>query len=215
MDQSGKNKIKRKDGVIVGWKGESRRHSLARKGIRTNIPTKAKGLGKVTTDQEIRFEDDYITFDGKPKYLKFDYDIEQYYLSLEEYEHPDDFKFKIAIQVMDAYAMTGDDELEGKYWVTLYLIPKLKGEERVEMISDIGYKDPDEDLIYIESLSYGYNIQLNNELVEESEVNKYIEEFVVEGDIVPTLSGFYLDRYVNRIGDTGWDRLREYGVMDR
>ena len=202
----------------MGWKGESRRHSLSRKGIKTaqsnGYVKKSKGLGKVTSpNQKATITDNSILINGEIKYNELaDHDLKRTFISKEEYHHPDGFDYVIGIEIIDSYYATGDEDLKDKYWVVLNLIPKMTGENRADLIKDMP-PNPDETSIYNEAMDYGYSIKLRDELAHKDELDDHIKELALEGNLVPSLSGFYLDKPQNRIGDTGWDRLGEWGVM--
>jgi len=52
-------------------------------------------------------------------------------------------------------------------------------------------------------------------MAEESEINLYLKEMAIEGNLVPSLSGFYIDKQVNMLGHTGWDRLDDWNLIER
>lgn len=62
-----------------------------------------------------------------------------------------------------------------------------------------------------EIISYGLGITLRCETIENpEEVENKINSAIAVRYAVTGLIGFELDRYVNRIGNTGWDMLNEY-----
>ena len=61
-----------------------------------------------------------------------------------------------------------------------------------------------------DSISYGFGITLRSETVKEDDVENKINSAIAVRHAVSGLIGFELDRYVNRIGNTGWDLLADY-----
>jgi hypothetical protein len=61
-----------------------------------------------------------------------------------------------------------------------------------------------------DSISYGFGITLRSETVKEDDVENKINSAIAVRHSVSGLIGFELDRYVNRIGNTGWDFLADY-----
>ena len=62
-----------------------------------------------------------------------------------------------------------------------------------------------------EVLDYGYGLTLRSETVEDLDQLEYkMNSAIVCSFTVRGLLGFELDRYMNRIGNTGWDFLSDY-----
>ena len=61
-----------------------------------------------------------------------------------------------------------------------------------------------------DSISYGFGITLRSVTVKENDVENKINSAIAVRSAVSGLIGFELDRYVNRIGNTGWDFLADY-----
>ena len=61
-----------------------------------------------------------------------------------------------------------------------------------------------------ESLLYGYGIPLRSETVSVDDAEDTMKSAIAVRGGITGLIGFELDRYQNRIGNTGWDYLSEY-----
>jgi hypothetical protein len=67
------------------------------------------------------------------------------------------------------------------------------------------------DALLPDIISYGFGITLRSETVENPEdVEDKVNSAIAVRHGVSGLIGFELDRYVNRIGNTGWDLLADY-----
>jgi hypothetical protein len=67
------------------------------------------------------------------------------------------------------------------------------------------------DALLFDIILYGFGITLRNETVENPEdVEDKVNSAIAVRHAVSGLIGFELDRYVNRIGNTGWDFLANY-----
>jgi hypothetical protein len=67
------------------------------------------------------------------------------------------------------------------------------------------------DALLFDIISYGFGITLRSETVENPEdVEDKVNSAIAVRHGVSGLIGFELDRYVNRIGNTGWDLLADY-----
>ena len=71
------------------------------------------------------------------------------------------------------------------------------------------FKNHTEDLLH-DSISYGFGIPLRSETVKADEVEHTINSAIAVRSAISGLIGFELDRYINRIGNTGWDFLANY-----
>jgi hypothetical protein len=72
------------------------------------------------------------------------------------------------------------------------------------------FKNHTEELLF-DIISYGFGITLRSVTVENpDDVEDKINSAIAVRHAVSGLIGFELDRYVNRIGNTGWDFLADY-----
>lgn len=72
------------------------------------------------------------------------------------------------------------------------------------------YKKHADELLQ-DMISYGFEITLRSETVTDlNEIEHKINSAIAVRHAISSLIGFELDRYVNRIGNTGWDFLADY-----
>ena len=131
-------------------------------------------------------------------------------------------KYRIGVEVMDSSEIPDNDEAE--IYVSLFLVPAftcLCKEKREAIMNSFGldaaaYKS-DPDIYFHDAIEYGMTVLLEHRSYEYDALDLDSREKVVTdvlGDIASTYSaitgmiGFWLDRCVNRIGETGWDWLR-------
>ena len=83
------------------------------------------------------------------------------------------------------------------------ILDQFMPEDRERMLED------KESLLY-DIFLYGMHVALKTESVSESEAEHKVESAIACRHAVSGLIGFDLDRYQNRIGNTGWDFLDSY-----
>ena len=134
-------------------------------------------------------------------------DVEMvFYESKETFHHEEEgltFDYK--------YVIVGE-YCEGKLYYSLHLVPCANslGEEKRVRVASTCCLDEDEITIY-DIWSYGYTIHLGTETEEGEEFNdEYFSLIASVFETINSMRGFYLDRYVNRIGNTGWDMLYDF-----
>ena len=111
------------------------------------------------------------------------------------------YKFKY---IVEAYR----DFDNNKTNYTLYLVPMLETLSEKKK-KDVAYSD-DEDADVIDIHQYGYNIIMGTE-THDGDYEKEVMDRIVS--VIPTihsLRGFYLYKYQNRIGSSGWDLFRSF-----
>lgn len=148
------------------------------------VPTKID-----TKFNEIYFEDDNAFFESK-----------------ETFTHEEDgltFNYKYAIEAVWC---------EGKIYYGLYLVPcadSLNKDKRSSVADCCGVN---EDEITINDISsYGCNVCMGTEVVDNEDIeDTYLDKIASVYEVIDSLRGFYLDKYVNRIGNTGWDMLDDF-----
>lgn len=149
---------------------------------------------------------DIINVNDKFDVIWGDNDEFIFYESKETFHHEEEgltFDYK--------YVIVGE-YCEGKMHYTLYLVPcpNSLGEEKRKSVAACGGIDV-EDIEAYDIWSYGCNILIGSEC-EEGEVfnNVYFDLIASVFEIVDSMRGFFLDRYVNRIGNNGWDMLNDF-----
>ena len=83
------------------------------------------------------------------------------------------------------------------------ILDQFMPEDRESMLED------KESLLY-DIFLYGMHVSLKSETVKESEAEHKVQSAIACRHAVSGLIGFDLDRYQNRIGNTGWDFLSSY-----
>ena len=126
-------------------------------------------------------------------------------------------EFKLVVEAADLYGLCGDKSCKGKVEVELYLVPLAKccTEATLKKANcDEGRPTDEQDLF-----DYGCTVLMGRESLEgmkgddplETETVKHtVHSAVAVMSCFGNLCGFYLDRYQNRIGSTGWDYLEEW-----
>lgn len=129
-----------------------------------------------------------------------------FYESKETFHHDEEglsFDYK--------YVIVGEC-CEGTLYYSLALVPcanSLGEKKRSEVALCCGLDE--EDLTIYDIWSYGCNVQFGCESEEGEEFNdEYFSLIASVFESINSLRGFYLDRYVNRIGNNGWDMLEDF-----
>lgn len=148
------------------------------------VPTKVN-----TKFNEVYFEDDNAFFESK-----------------DTFTHEDDgltFNYKYVIEAVWC---------EGKIYYSLFLVPcadSLNKGKRLSVADCCGVEE-DEISIY-DICSYGCNVCMGTEVVDNENIeDTYLDKVSSVYKVIDSLRGFYLDKYVNRIGNTGWDMLDDF-----
>ena len=168
----------------------------------------------------ISTNDDTNAFEDKFEEL-IDLDSELYYQSQETFKHDVDddlyFEYKYVVEIYDMDELTGEDT--GDYSVSLLLVPTFESlcKEKREGVLDCTGVDEDSVTLY-DVISYGISVPLGNVSVKHNGksmdkcegLQEKLRAIANVFESIDGLRGFYLDRYVNRIGTTGWDLLHDY-----
>lgn len=126
-------------------------------------------------------------------------------------------EFKLVVEAEDLYGLCGDKSCEGKVEVQLYLVPLAKccNEATLQKASDGDGRQTDEQDLF----DYGCTVLMGRASLEGIEGDDPLDTETVKHTVHSAvavmscfggLCGFYLDRYQNRIGSTGWDYLEEW-----
>lgn len=153
----------------------------------------------------IEFNNTPIKVSEKFDEVYFDED-NVFFVSKETFKHEEEgltFNYKYAIQA--AYC-------EGRIYYSLELVPcadSLCEKKRNDIISSCGCED--EEISIYDIVSYGCSVSMGCESVESEEIDeRYFDLIASVFETTDRLRGFYLDKYVNRIGNTGWDLLEDF-----
>ena len=141
------------------------------------------------------------------------------YQSKEVFRHDvdDDLKFdyRYVIEVVDLGDWTGED---GKVLINLQIVPEFSSlceKHKSALLASYGVDG--KELTSHDVASYGLEVTVGSETFEittsldrSRKVKLALDTIASVFESVNSLRGFYLDRYVNRIGSTGWDLLRDF-----
>lgn len=118
-----------------------------------------------------------------------------------------EFYYWLVIELVNMWDATGDENAD-KYCVSLAVVsPDEAGKENVSKADDGDYCAFGDDECRVDALhSYGIYAQVwykggNN-------YSKLLKEAREQAHLCNMLFGFYMDRPVNAIGNTGWDAIR-------
>lgn len=128
------------------------------------------------------------------------------YESKETYTHKEDgltFDYKYLIQGIWC---------EGSIYYGLYLVPLANSLHKDKRASVARFCGLDEsEITPFDVLSYGCGVLMGMESVKSDVIEDvYLNEIATATECVDSLRGFYLDRYQDKMGATGWDYLEDY-----
>ena len=83
------------------------------------------------------------------------------------------------------------------------ILDQFMPEDRDKMLED-------KESLLFDIFLYGFHLGLRSETVKQEDAEKTVESAIAVRRAVSGLIGFELDRYMNRIGNTGWDFLDDY-----
>ena len=102
--------------------------------------------------------------------------------------------------------------------ITVGVIPSynsLSERNKESIISQFAKEDAEEfkktpETLLPDVLDYGYSVSLHSVAVKEPEVEHALNSAIAVRFGITGLIGFELDKYINRIGNTGWDFLKDF-----
>lgn len=131
----------------------------------------------------------------------FDEVYEGMYISYETYNNGD-FEYQHVIEVN-----TLPDEPEKSY--IIWGVAKTKEhltDEKLNDVLDSSCVDYDQ-CITVDVFSHGLFATIDNDIVDNNEVENILKQIPSRVSVVNQLFGYYMDKPLNRIGNTGWDFL--------
>lgn len=143
---------------------------------------------------------------------KFEYeqnDFEQKILvSKEIFTHKEDdleFKYRYVIECTQRYWENKDDYLVQLHFV---ICPESLNEKyKAGVMECAGLENPN-DILVSDLLMYGgADISFGEEIAEEDELEAVFLATANVFESMDSIRGFYIDRYWNQIGSTGWDTI--------
>lgn len=129
-----------------------------------------------------------------------------------------DFKYRYCVAITDMEEIDADDH---RIAVEMYLVPEFESlcDKRKDDVREASCFDYEDEPTPYDVARYGVRILFGDETVGNPDSKPYDECSKVEGilaaiantyETADSLRGFHLDRYVNRIGTTGWDLLEDF-----
>lgn len=172
--------------------------------IRFVAMEKFEFAGISTENADTAFENEFETI--------YD-DCSSFHQSKEVFEHDADgdlrFKYRLCVNVVDLEEY--DETAAGNALVELQLVPTFESlhETKRTSVLDCCGMEAGECGCYDVS-QCGCEVTLASCECAMEEVPAKLEAIANTYRTVNSLRGFYLDKYVNRIGTTGWDLLRDF-----
>lgn len=170
-------------------------------------------FGNVSTELDDFNLDDHVenNYNDGDRWLLWSKSTYKCYLGDKEIE------FKLVVQADNLYGLCGDKSCKGIVEVELYLVPMAKccNEAILKKANDGDDRPTDEQDLF----DYGCRVLMGRESWDGIDDDKPLKTETVTHTVhsaVAVMSayggmcGFYLDRYQNRVGSTGWDYLEEW-----
>ena len=142
----------------------------------------------------------------------YDNDDETLYVSKEQFHHDEDddfrFDYKYVVRFVDYSQYTDSDKIG--YELLMVVMPKSLHKSQIEELAkqfgeDFDPKQIDlRDVIDCLTASVAFG---SGEIDNWDEVDNELLKIAHVFDVMDRFRGFSLDKYVNRIGTTGWDVL--------
>lgn len=164
----------------------------------------------VSTDKGIKFNEKFeVIFDNSDTMIA---------QSKETFTHEEEglnFKYKYVIEVADGNTWDGEND----YYVGLSVVPtfdSLCNKKKENILDSACVEECDVNIYDVFSkgyaLSIGYEKYPTNDIPmdEHKEVMSALDSIASVFETINAMRDFYFDRYVNRIGNTGWDFLNDY-----
>lgn len=102
----------------------------------------------------------------------------------------------VSIGVIPSFDSLSEDNQEK-------ILGQFMPEDRARLLED-------KESLLFDIFLYGFHLGLRSETVKQEDAEKTVESAIAVRRAVSGLIGFELDRYQNRIGNTGWDFLDDY-----
>ena len=119
-----------------------------------------------------------------------------------------EFDYYLVIDFINMHDATGDTE-QDKYQIIIGAVkPKHSKEKMKDVLSAFGLEDENpDDLTELQKVMYVYEYGLSASLynISGNNAEKLLKEARKELQNIPSFFGFYMDKQMNAIGNTGWD----------
>jgi hypothetical protein len=164
----------------------------------------------ISTDMDIKFDEKFeVIYDSGETMIA---------QSKETFTHEEEglnFKYKYVIEVADGNTWDG----ENNYYIELSVVPtfdSLCNKKKEYLLDSACVEECDVNIydVFNEgySLFIGYEKYPTNDIPmdEHKEVTSALDSIASVFETINAIRGFYFDKYVNRIGNTGWDFLNDF-----
>ena len=142
----------------------------------------------------------------------YDNDDETLYVSKEQFHHDEDdgfrFDYKYVVRFVDYSQYTDSDKIG--YELLMVVIPKSLHKSQIEELAKQFGEDFDRKRIDLRDVIDNLSASIvfgSGEIDNWDEVDNELLKIAHVFDVMDRFRGFSLDKYVNRIGTTGWDVL--------
>lgn len=164
----------------------------------------------ISTDMDIKFAEKFdVIYDDSERMVA---------QSKETFTHNENgltFNYKYVIEVINGNTWNGKDT----YYVELSVVPEYDSLGKQHKNSVLLFEGVDEcDVNIFDVLNDGLSLSIgceklptnNTPMNEHEEVMGALDSIASVFETINAMRGFYFDKYVNRIGNTGWDFLNDF-----
>ena len=127
-----------------------------------------------------------------------------------------DFDYYLIVNFINMEDATGEEDLENKYVVEIQSVApsEVSKEDMKSALSSMGIDDKDEIKKVMKNkkqlagllAEYGLNATVYS--AEGNNANELMKEAKNQIPVITGMFGFYMDRPMNRLGNTGWDFIK-------
>ena len=164
----------------------------------------------ISTDMDIKFDEKFeVIYDSGETMVA---------QSKETFTHEDDglkFNYKYVIEIQDGNTCDGEDD----YFIDLMVVPTYDslGNKHKKCVLEYGSVEECDVNIY-DVVTEGFSLSIGSKSLptdgtpmdEHEGVLSVLDSIASVFELINSMRGFYFDRYVNRMGNTGWDFLNDY-----
>ena len=164
----------------------------------------------ISTDMDIKFDEKFeVIYNDSERMVA---------QSKETFTHDEDgltFNYKYVIEVING----GACGVEDKYYVELSIVPTYDSLGKQHKKSVLSYACVDEcDVNIYDVFDYGLSLSIgcvklpinNTPMDEHKKLIGTLDSIASVFEAINAMRGFYFDRYINRVGNTGWDFLNDF-----
>jgi hypothetical protein len=155
-----------------------------------------------------------------------EYDEEAYFVTKKTYFHNNgdfSFSYKYVVEFMETYPSDTDEESTLFISLLMVPVPESLPQKTIAKIREY-YGLSEEDKIYLDMIFENIqcpvlqhnsaNFEVKEIWTEDKNVNNFLCNATNSLIFIDSTRGFFLDRYENRLGTTGWDYLKEIFLED-